>query len=141
MNVILYVTMSITDHQGEGKEGAGHIPAYPLLILILLLSITAAFGLGILAGMEMGQGSGEDRLWIEELSQSEAVQPAAAAAAETTTTPVTTGKYVASKSGTKYHLPTCSGTKRIKEENKVWFETKEQAVAAGYGPAANCPGL
>lgn len=49
--------------------------------------------------------------------------------------------YVASKSGTKYHLPWCSGAKRIKEENKIWFATKEAAEAAGYTPAANCKGI
>lgn len=51
------------------------------------------------------------------------------------------GAYVASKSGTKYHLPWCSGAQRIKEENKVWFETKEEAEKAGYSPAANCKGI
>ncbi|MDQ5957786.1 MAG: hypothetical protein QG665_112 [Patescibacteria group bacterium] len=51
------------------------------------------------------------------------------------------GKYVASKSGTKYHLPSCSGAKRIKEENKIWFQTADEARSAGYTPAANCPGL
>ncbi len=49
--------------------------------------------------------------------------------------------YVASKTGTKYHLPWCSGARRIKVENKVWFATKEEAEAAGYTPAANCKGL
>jgi hypothetical protein len=51
------------------------------------------------------------------------------------------GGYVASKNGTKYHLPWCSGAKRILEENKVWFKTKEEAEAAGYAAAANCPGI
>ncbi len=51
------------------------------------------------------------------------------------------GGYVASKSGTKYHLPWCSGAKRIKEENKIWFKTKSEAEAAGYEPAANCKGI
>jgi hypothetical protein len=41
-------------------------------------------------------------------------------------------KYVASKNGTKYHLPWCSGAAHIKEENKVWFASKEEAAAAGY---------
>lgn len=49
--------------------------------------------------------------------------------------------YVASKSGTKYHLPWCSGAKRIKEENKIYFATKEDAEKAGYSPAANCKGI
>lgn len=51
------------------------------------------------------------------------------------------GKYVASKNGLSYHFPWCSGAKRIKEENKVWFQTKEEAEAGGYKPAANCDGL
>jgi hypothetical protein len=53
----------------------------------------------------------------------------------------TPGGYVASRSGTKYHLPWCSSAQRIKEENKIWFETKEAAEKAGYTPAGNCPGL
>ena len=53
----------------------------------------------------------------------------------------TKGKFVASKNGKSYHLPWCSGASLIKEENKVWFETKEAAEKAGYTPAGNCPGL
>lgn len=52
---------------------------------------------------------------------------------ETLTTTV-----VASKSGTKYHLPTCPGAKQIKESNKISFKSIIEAEAAGYTPAANC---
>lgn len=55
--------------------------------------------------------------------------------------PSPNGKFVASKKGTAYHFPWCPGAKQIKEENKIWFQTKEEAVKAGYKPAANCPGL
>ncbi len=51
------------------------------------------------------------------------------------------GEYVASKSGTKYHLPWCPGAGQIKEENKIWFKSKEEAERAGYTPAANCKGI
>jgi hypothetical protein len=51
------------------------------------------------------------------------------------------GQVVASKSGTKYHLPWCSGAKTIKEENKIWFASYEEARKAGYTPAANCKGI
>ena len=51
------------------------------------------------------------------------------------------GLYVGSKSGTKYHLPTCSGAQRITESNKVWFTSKAEAEKAGYTPALNCPGI
>lgn len=54
---------------------------------------------------------------------------------------VTEGAYVASKSGTKYHLPWCGSAKQIKEENKIWFATKEEAERAGYTPASNCKGI
>lgn len=54
---------------------------------------------------------------------------------------VSGGGYVASRNGTKYHLPWCSGAQNIKEENKIWFDAKEEAEAAGYTPAANCEGL
>ena len=55
--------------------------------------------------------------------------------------PSSFGNYVASKNGSSYHLPDCPGAKQIKDENKVWFQTKEDAVKAGYKPAGNCPGL
>ncbi len=45
---------------------------------------------------------------------------------------------VVSKNGSKYHFLWCSGAKQIKEENKVYFNSEEEAVAAGYTLAANC---
>ena len=47
--------------------------------------------------------------------------------------------FVASKAGTKYHALTCSGAKTIKESNKIYFATVDEAEAAGYTRAANCP--
>lgn len=51
------------------------------------------------------------------------------------------GKYVASKNGSAYYLERCSGAKRIKDENKIWFSSGAAAESAGYHKAANCPGL
>lgn len=53
----------------------------------------------------------------------------------------TSGAFVASKNGTKYYLPICSGANRIKEANKIWFSTVQEAEENGYEPAKNCPGL
>lgn len=64
-----------------------------------------------------------------------ASSPAAAAIA------VEEKRFVASKSSTKYHLITCPGAKRIKEENKIFFGSAAEAESAGYTPAANCPGI
>ncbi len=51
------------------------------------------------------------------------------------------GTYVGSKNGSKYHFLWCSGAKRIKDGNKVVFNTIEEARGAGYTPAGNCRGL
>lgn len=48
---------------------------------------------------------------------------------------------VASKNGTKYHLPTCPGAKQISEANKITFPSIAAARSAGYTPALNCKGL
>lgn len=140
--------MTIADLRGRGKALSARIPADMLVILVLLLSSTLAFGLGVLAGKDMAKESGKDGFWIETLPK-EAVEegggPAAALSAVVKSEPAPVGKasgtYLASKNGTKYYLPSCGGSKRIKEENKIWFDTKAEAEAAGYGPAANCPGL
>jgi hypothetical protein len=49
--------------------------------------------------------------------------------------------YVGSKNSDKYHYPWCSGALRIKDDNKIWFSSLEEAKDAGYTPAGNCPGL
>ena len=51
------------------------------------------------------------------------------------------GGVVASKTGSKYHLPWCAGAQTIREENKIWFRGPAEARAAGYTPAANCKGI
>jgi hypothetical protein len=51
------------------------------------------------------------------------------------------GQYVASKNGKVFHLPWCPGAKKIKEENKIWFSSKEEALARGLTPAGNCQGI
>ncbi|MAE43243.1 hypothetical protein CMO93_05705 [Candidatus Woesearchaeota archaeon] len=42
------------------------------------------------------------------------------------------GKFIASKTGTKFHAPKCDWAKRVKEKNAVWFDSKEEAKKAGY---------
>lgn len=49
--------------------------------------------------------------------------------------------FAASKNGTKYYLPTCSGVKAIAEANLIYFSTKTEAESAGYTPALNCKGM
>ncbi|MFA6463948.1 MAG: hypothetical protein WCV55_02995 [Candidatus Paceibacterota bacterium] len=48
------------------------------------------------------------------------------------------GSFVASKSGTKYYLSTCSGANKISSKNKIYFKTESEAQSAGYSRASNC---
>lgn len=140
--------MTIADGTQGGKAVLGRIPPDILVVLVLILSTTLAFGLGILAGKDMVKAQGKDGFWIEQLPEKPLPStggPAAAIeslkSAETAIPVATSGAYLASKNGTKYYLSTCGSAKRIKPENIIWFQTKQEAEAAGYGPAANCPGL
>lgn len=47
-------------------------------------------------------------------------------------------RVVVSKNSDKYHFTWCSGAKRIKESNKIWFADEAAAQAAGYTKAGNC---
>lgn len=48
------------------------------------------------------------------------------------------GQYFASINGTKYYPSSCSGSRRVKEENRIWFETESEAKEAGYEIAKGC---
>lgn len=49
-------------------------------------------------------------------------------------------RVVASKNSNpkKYHFTWCSGAKRIKPENQIWFASAAEAEKAGYVLAGNC---
>lgn len=98
------------------------IPRDVLIITILALSSTLSFGLGYLAGIDAGQA------------------PSISVGESPLVATTTDGQVVASKSGSKYYFPWCSGVDRISTANKVWFSSAAFARAAGYSPAENCKG-
>lgn len=48
------------------------------------------------------------------------------------------GNFLASINGKAYYPKDCTAAKKIKEENIIWFTTKQEAEAQGYKPAQNC---
>jgi hypothetical protein len=107
----------------------------PSLIILISLGFFGAFRL---YKLEKNRKSVElDTSHIELRS----THVASTTISHATSTQIRTGKYVASRGGTTYHLPTCSGAKRISEKNKVYFDTKEEAAKFGYKPAKNCKGI
>ncbi|MBU2220611.1 hypothetical protein KKD81_01590 [Patescibacteria group bacterium] len=135
--------MTIPGLIARSKALLARIPTDILLTLVILSSVGTAFWLGLITGREQGALQGKPDISIEQFEVPNIAPgggPAAAVAAPKPISP-STGTYMASKNGTKYYLPTCSSSNRIKPENRVWFKSKAEAEAAGYGPAANCPGL
>jgi len=102
--------------------------------LLVLLVIAVAFVSFILGRLSQGEEGKESSLRIIKKVEGEELQAAVSAA------PIE-GGVVASKTGSKYHLPWCAGAQTIREENKIWFATVEDARRAGYTPAANCKGI
>jgi len=109
--------------------------AYFYTVLIIVVSVVS-FGLGRWSGQELHTISAAAVVLTK-------VPEISLETSTTTPTSVTpgTGKLVASKKGTKYHLITCPGAKQMSEDNKIYFNSAEEAQAAGYTKAANCPGL
>jgi|694.fasta_scaffold01520_23 hypothetical protein len=57
------------------------------------------------------------------------------------TSTISTGKIIASKNGKRYYYQNCAGINRIKLENRIYFETKEQAELKGLTLASGCKEL
>ncbi len=117
---------SIKENQqkSKGRALAEAITKLCLVVVLLAIAGTGLFQLStLLKNQDHGHISTATVVGAEDLAQNNEKA------------------YIASKNGKAYYLPSCSGVARIKEENKVYFATKQAAEAAGYAPAATCPGL
>ena len=56
----------------------------------------------------------------------------------TTDKGVSKGKYVASKKSNKFHKPNCKWARKIKPENEVWFDSRDEATKTGHIPCKVC---
>lgn len=141
--------MSLADNAEKGKLARlwqGHSDELWIILVAML-------GLGLVLGLWQWHLAAQPPapLTIENIpieteniatvSAAKSSEPSPAGEPASAKAPAAKGKFLASKNGTRYYLPTCAGAKRIKEENKVWFATVEEARAKGLTPAANCPGL
>lgn len=102
------------------------LPRDVLIVGALLLACIASFSLGTLVGQGMGSRG-------PAAEAPKATVPAAAAAVA-----AKPGQVVASRNGTRYYYPSCSGVSRIASANIVAFASASAAEAAGYTLAAGC---
>ncbi len=109
-----------------------------VLILIILSTAILSFLLGRASVM---QKESSIQNFTESNPKYQVIESKPSVLTSTSTANHENTQYVASKSGTKYHLPWCAGAKQIKEENKIFFNSKDEAERAGYTPAGNCKGI
>ena len=124
------------------KENGLKIKGDLFIVLLLILIGTASFGLGKLSALEKKK-TPISIIKTKELLTATVAESLNDIKTLPTTKTQTQGKGIvlASKSGTKYYYPWCTGVSRIKEENKVWFLSIEDARSAGLTPASGCTGL
>ncbi len=74
---------------------------------------------------------------VEKLGKGAVLGATTPSGTTTTSSDTPQGAFAGSKNGTKYYTPDCAGLQRIKPENRIWFQTIEDATLQGYTPA-NC---
>lgn len=113
---------------------------------ILTVIIVILVGLGSFELGRLSKENGSSGIKIEYPSQNENQPANAISATESSSLLQNTeieknsnGKtFFASSKGSKYYSISCSAGKTIKQENRVYFTTREEAQAAGYTLSSGC---
>lgn len=95
------------------------------IALIMTLTGAGSFGLGRLSVLEKNIENKNAEIIVPKLQNLKDVDES-------------TFGFVASKNGTKYYPVNCSSASRINDENKVYFETEQEALDAGLEKSSTC---
>ena len=107
------------------------------LTVVIILVATISFGLGRLSKIR----EEKTPITIENVATSTEIIANTTNSQRATLTVGANKIFVASRNGKKYYYAWCDSAKVIKETNRIWFSTKDEAEKSGYQPAANCKGL
>ena len=107
------------------------------LTAVIILVATISFGLGRLSKIR----EEKTPITIENAITSTEIIANTTNSQRATLTVDANKIFVASRNGKKYYYAWCDSAKVIKETNRIWFATKDEAEKSGYQPAANCKGL
>lgn len=131
---------NIQDLKAQSKGFLGRFIDEWGIVLVVVLVGLASFGLGRLSAQE----GAKTPVSVTQASAAASASSGAqnkAISGDSEGLREGTGEVVASKNGTVYHLPWCSGAQRISVSNLVTFSSEAEAKAAGFRPAKNCKGL
>lgn len=106
--------------------------------MIFILSISTTFFLGRLSNIfdQSPVFSVEEIRMLQNKSQTDNSKDLEMQLAQFSGT--STSTIVASKKGTRYHFVWCKSAASIKEENKIYFKTEEEAKATGRTLSSSC---
>ncbi len=139
-NVCMSIPHRLNKIKGQFSLHYSFIVTFFIMIIVAL----ASFGLGRLSvgpTLEPPKASGQPS--IENSMPNNVLLNSKASAVESSGKSskiqnTNNANFVASKNGKLYYKPTCAGAKRIKDANRVWFETPVEAEKAGYSRSKSC---
>ncbi len=109
------------------------------VLMVTLIVLSAVFGSGITYIAINSSGVHTDPVFTSfEVEGAKASQVANVTQSIKPVVLGKTGVVYASKNGKKYYYPNCSGLNRIKEENKISFNSSVEAEVEGYTLASGC---
>jgi hypothetical protein len=131
VTVLLFIAfIALVPAYSGSKGGWGFLSGVFFLILLDLLVIYIRNGmsgkayLGTLLFASIGFIISVANIKREEYEYDEPVEEEEKEEVYTNFEP---GKYVASKTGSTYHVPKCEWAGRIKKKNQVWFDDEKEA--------------
>ena len=110
-----------------------NIDRLTVVYLLIIIGVgVSSFGLGRLSANNSNTDNNKDIITIKE-----ADNPVGSLNTVNNVS-LADRRYVASKNGKMYYGLNCAGAKRIKGENQIWFNTKEDAEKSGFTLSSTC---
>ena len=110
-----------------------------LIVFIIILVGLGSFGLGRLSKNQNASGIKIEYKGQEIIPKTQASNVILSMEEASKTSFDISGKtFFGSNRGSKYYSLGCSGGKTIKQENRIYFTTKEEAESAGYELSSSC---
>ena len=107
---------------------------------ILTVMIVILVGLGCFELGRLSKENNSEGIKIENQQKADVISAEKVSTVSTVNSnSISTGKtFFASSKGSKYYTISCSAGKTIKQENRIYFTTGEEAQRAGYTLSSSC---
>lgn len=109
-----------------------------LNILVIILVSVGSFFLGRMSNSKLSNEKAYIVNGGEEGSQKVTLYPKSSKITSLDSSTQVENRYVASKNGKLYYRVGCGSSSRIKEENKVFFDSTQSAEQAGFQASESC---